>query len=483
MIEKDANDLGDDAEINAMQSIMVDGLNKVSREVIATRGSLETKVADVSKNLDRKVEDLEAKTNKSLESVVERINRLKDYSATLGRAMLDISPADDNMKELIPQSIKNVSASFEEAARSFDKNSPLSNPTNLMLTQAWMCAATRSQLRKFAATSAADAATANKIYAAMQEKHFGANWEAITKAAMQEDTALEGGNLVPTIVEADIVRQIKDSGRLFPLARQVQMNKKTHDMPSESGAVTVNWVAEEGTLTGGDPTINKKTLTALKIAGRATMSIELVEDSNVGLLAYLLEVFTEKMAGELDKQLVLGDGSSPAITGINNATGINVVSSSATAAGRDLTWPLLVNTYVGSGEGTAIENGYWIVSPKGYAKMLGLTDSTGQPVVKFGNTETAPAGTLLGRPILLSARFGGTPSGVTATLDDSTNTNTRIIYGTPSSLLFGTRTGMRWDVTDQANWATYQMDARLIGRFGMVVGVPSNFARLTKVNY
>ena len=479
-------DIAEETELGAEGAAIIDGLAKISREVVKTRSGLEEKIDQADKDAKRRVEDLESKTNKSVESVIAQIAALKDHSSILGRAMMDIVPGKDTIKEVIPATVKRFSGAFESAARDFKKDdpaSPFGDAAILMATHSWFSASTRSQLRRFAATAADDAQRAQKIFEAMQEKAFGANWQEMTKAAMQEDTASEGGNLVPTIVESVILRQVKDAGRLFPLARQFQMTKKTHQVPAESGAVTVNWVAEEGTLTGGDPTVSQKTLTALKIAGRSTMSIELVEDSNVGLLAYLLEVFTEKMAGELDKQAVCGDGSSPAITGINGTSGINVVSSSATAAGRNLSWQLLVNTYTGSGEGSAIETGYWIVSPKGYAVMLGLSDSTGQPIIKFADTNSAPAGTLLGRPILLSARFGGSPSGVTATLDDSTNANTRIIYGTPSSLLFGTRTGMRWDVTDQANWATFQMDARLIGRFGMVVGVPGNFSRLTKVNY
>jgi HK97 family phage major capsid protein len=144
-----------------------------------------------------------------------------------------------------------------------------------------------------------------------------------------------------------------------------------------------------------------------------------------------------------------------------------------------------VNTYVGNGEGTAIENGVWIVSPTGYRVMLGMTDTTGQPMIKYDGPATAPAGTLLGRPIIVSARFGGSPTAaiVTATLDDSTNANTKIIYGVPSSLLCGTRMGLRWDVTDQVSWGSFSLDARLVGRFASVVGVPSNFSRLSKANY
>lgn len=471
-----------DAAVDAAINPVMEGLHKVSEAVLKDRAAAEAKAIEIQKNADRKIEDLEAKTNKSLEDIVGRIGRLKDFSATLGNSILRIGPGDDTLKEVIPEDVKIKAGTFEAFSRTRQKDDSLSDPTVAMAVTAWFGRSTRSQLRRFASTMSEDAVATNKLFSALQEKHYGSNWEAITKAAALGESGTIGGSLVPTIVEADLIRQIKDAGKLFPRARQIQMTKKVHDVPSETTAVTVNWIAEAGALTGGEPNISKKTLTAMKISGRATMSVELVEDSNIGLLQYLLEVFSEKMAGELDKQLVLGDGSSPVITGIDNTSGINVVSSSATAAGRNLSWQLLVNTYAACVEGSAIENGVWIVSPKGYAAMIGLADSTGQPIIKFGDTATAPAGTVLGRPIVLSARFGGTASGVTATLDDATNANSRIIYGVPSSLLFGTRTGMRWDVTDQVGWANYQMDARLIGRFGMIVGVPSNFARLTKVN-
>lgn len=433
--------------------------------------SLTSYIKDTTEALigtDNRVADLERKTEVSIRDLVGRIDKL----SARGSSSVALSWGLDysGLRELVPDTVRRGWGVWERQACTFPEGSALRSAEVYAAVSEWFRQSSLLQSGR------------NRIKA--DEERFRKLDDALVmKAALQEDTTTEGGHLVPTVIESDIVRQVMDAGRLFPMARQVQMTKKVHQMPNEDTAVTVNWVAEEGTLTGGEPTFGQKTLTAKKLAGRATMSIELVEDSNPGLLAYLLEVFTEKMGGELDKQLVLGDGSSPAITGIDNTSGINVISSSATAAGRNLTWQLLVNTFFGSGESSAIENGYWIVSPKGYATILGLADSTGQPIVKDIGREGAPAGTLLGRPVLFSARWGGTPSGVTATLDDSTNTNTKIIYGVPSSLLFGTRTGFRWDVTDQVNWATFQMDARLVGRFAMIVGVPANFSRLSKVNY
>lgn len=479
----DPSEIAREASLEAAVLPVLEGLHKMSDEIMKNRKVSDEKVAEVQKASDRKFEDLEAKTNKSFEDVVARIGRLKDFSATLGNSMLRIGPGDDTLKEVIPKAFKERAGMFEAYSRSLPKGSAMSDTTVAMAIAAWIRHATHLMLpRHFSSDIQEDSRAKAAIYAALQEKHYGADYEAITKAAYAEGAAGTGGNLVPTIVEADIVRQIKDSSKLFAMGRQFQMSTNVHQVPSENTAVTVGWAAEAGTLTGGEGTFAQKTLTAKKVYSRATMSVEMVEDSSPGLLQYLLEVFSEKIGGELDKQLVLGDGSSPAITGIDGTSGITVISTSATAAGRNLTWQLLVNTYVGNGEGVAIENGYWIMSPKGYAVVFGLTDTTGQPVIKFADTATAPAGTLLGRPIILSARFGGTPSGVTATLDDTTNANTKIIYGVPTSLLCGTRMGLRWDVTDQVNWGTFSVDARLVGRFAMIVGVPTDFSRLSKVN-
>jgi HK97 family phage major capsid protein len=389
--------------------------------------------------------------------------------------LLSYSSSASDFRELLTDANRKHMGAYTQLAANRPRGSALSNPTNFAVCESWFKLATLGQSSR------------NRLQ--FDSEHFDkldrALNDPITKAAYAEGGATTGQTLVPTIVENDLIRQIKDASKLFKLGRQILMTSLTHDIPSESTSITVGWTTEAGTLTGGEGTLSKKTLTALKVFGRATMSIEMVEDSSPGLLQYLLEVMSEKIGGQLDVQALCGDGAAPAITGIDSTSGINVISSSATAAGRNLTWQLLVNTYVGNGEGTAIENGVWIVSPTGYRVMLGMTDTTGQPMIKYDGPATAPAGTLLGRPIIVSARFGGSPTAaiVTATLDDSTNANTKIIYGVPSSLLCGTRMGLRWDVTDQVSWGSFSLDARLVGRFASVVGVPSNFSRLSKVNY
>jgi HK97 family phage major capsid protein len=116
-------------------------------------------------------------------------------------------------------------------------------------------------------------------------------------------------------------------------------------------------------------------------------------------------------------------------------------------------------------------DGIWVCGPAVYAQILGLVDTNGQPIVRLGTVEGQPNNTLFGRPIIVSARL---PKQTVGAGPVSTG---NLYFGTPSSLLFGTRTGMRWDVTDQVSWGTYQADARLVGRFAYVVGVPTAWTK------
>jgi HK97 family phage major capsid protein len=115
---------------------------------------------------------------------------------------------------------------------------------------------------------------------------------------------------------------------------------------------------------------------------------------------------------------------------------------------------------------------------KGYTEILQLVDGNSQPLIQFQQgLQANPPMTLFGREIIVS----GALSGAGDTLDDTTNANSTILFGTLQNVVAGTRQGLSWDVTDQVSWASYQMDARLVGRFGGVVGVPAAWTALTHI--
>jgi HK97 family phage major capsid protein len=254
------------------------------------------------------------------------------------------------------------------------------------------------------------------------------------------------------------------------------MTSNVMNFPDENTAVTTNWVAEAGTMTGGEPVFGTKVLTAKKLAGRAVFSLELLDDGNVALMPFLQSCFAEKFGGELDFQAAQGPGTT--FTGIRDAVSVGTTSATngtngtnITYAGTASTQSSLVKVFCGANEGMARNDGIFLCGPGVYAKIMGLVDLNGQPIVRLGTVEGQPNNTLFGRPIVVSARL------TNYTVGAGTVSVGMLAYGSPSGLLFGVRQGMRWDVTDQVHWGTYQADARLVGRFAFVVGVPTAWVR------
>ncbi len=382
---------------------------------------------------------------------------------------LMFSDTTPDLRAALPESAKRGIHRFEAMAKRFPQDSAFRSAETLAATAQWFEQATKGQVGKFSGEF--DRQAFEKLEEGFER---AAGW-TVTKTTLEEDTDNLGGYGVPTLVGSEVHRLILDASDLWPRCRQVELQSKVTNLPAQNTAVTVNWITEGEVLTQGEPTFSQVVIQADKLAGRAKFSIELLQDSAPNMLSYLLSVFTEKMAGELDYRLVLGDGTSPELLGIVNDGAVVRDTLSTQAA---LSWARLATGFTSAGENWARSGGAWVMSPKGYSSVIGLSDSAGMPVVQYANTSNAPAGTLLGRPIVVSNRFGGS-----GTLDNTTLTKTEILFGPPQALIAGSRQRMSWDVTDSVGWANYEMDARLIGRFGARPVVPAAWVRIEQVSY
>ena len=442
---------------------ILDGVEKMAKHQVASEKRLDAEMEAVGKKVDRSVTDLDDKMEKGFGDVMERIDRLGKTRSNLNNLTEDVTnPAITCMsaqaKSMIPQVMRRFTNGDEKRA------------IIQVAGSEWTRLLFKGSMQKYMPDHHTIRAERDKLGAALMDAAVQDG--LVHRAALQEGTTTEGGHLVPTIVASEILRQITDSAKIFPFAEQVAMTKLVHQIPDETTSVTINWVAEEGALDGGEPVFGQKTLTANKLAGRAVVSQELVEDSNIGILAWLQARFTEKMGGELDFQCMEGTGSP--FTGVVGASGVNALATTASTTGAAVTYADLTATLVAAGEGASVEDGTWIMSPAVWGKVLGMVDSNGQPIVKLMSVEDSPKNTILGRPVIVSNRLSSYTVGSDATGN--------IYYGPLKALTFGSRAGMSWEVTDQVHWANYQMDARLVARFGYVVGVPAAWTKLTKIH-
>lgn len=324
------------------------------------------------------------------------------------------------------------------------------------------------------------------------ERAFG--FEPVAKAAMQEDTNTEGGYLVPAFLEAEILRLVEDNSIMRGLCRVIPMLGPTHDWPSLDSNVVINITPEEGTITQQEPTFGLRTLKARQFTCRAVVSMQLVQDAAIGIFAMLFELISEKYGLKFDQQVLEGTGVGSEFLGLVAAPGVNEVTNGANGS---LIAPAKFLDQKWAARKKASRNGAaWVMAPEIarniekfrvdaaaaadaaggflYGTMFGGDALRGMLGLAEGLT---PDGVLHGFPLythseLLVNRVVGTSGAVCSN-----------VYFGPwrTGVIIGDRLGMQFGVSEHTQWATGQLDVRMIARAGALVGVPSAMTKQTGV--
>jgi HK97 family phage major capsid protein len=473
MEKKDIEEVVEDLAEAAEADPLVDGLKKVAKFTASQAAKTDKALTDIKAEISGEIHKLDKKltgyneaAERGISDVIDRVDLLAKRTSFTARTSFEQDDLEA-VKEAIPERFTKKLQAYERETT--NSKGLFADARGVAAAHAWFQLSTKLQMRQFDKDRDRNMAEFTKLNDRL---------EAIEKADMGGLIDTSGGYAVPNIVGNEVLKIIRDASLIYNQARQVTMTSDTLSFPDEATAVTINWSNTDGTtLTAGEPVFGVKTLNARKLIGRATFSLELLDDANVAIIPFLQSCFAEKMGGELDLQAIEGSGAP--FTGVSGATSVNdaVVTTNGTI-GQTLTYSSVTATfasltriYTAASEQSSIKGGTFVCGPAVYAKIIGLVDGNGQPVVRLGTVEGQPNQTLFGRPIIVSARL---PK---VTLGAGTNSVGGLYYGPMSTLLFGTRQGMRWDVTDQVNWAKYQADARMVGRFGFVVGVPTAWVR------
>lgn len=481
MAEKDITEVVDEIVESAEEDPVLDGLKKVADFTSKAAKKTDKSVADIKAEVDGKMTELKKKIDNQSEQMEKAAGDILDRIDVLYKrtsAFTRVSVEQDDIaaiKEALPERFQKNMNRYEGETYSGSKGL-LSDPRGVASVHAWFQLSTKLQMRAYDRDREKNMAEFTKLNDRM---------EAINKTSLEGQTDAQGGYSVPNIVGNEVLKIIRDASDIYSRARQITMTSDTLSFPDEATAVTTYWSATDGTtLTQGEPVFGQKQLFARKLIGRATFSVELIDDSNVAIIPFLQSCFGEKMGGDLDSAAMEASYSlaGTPFTGVLNATSVGDCARTNGTNGVVLkyntsasTQASLVQLYTKAGEGTAIRGGTFVCGPGVYAQIIGLVDSNGQPVVRLGTVEGQPNNTLFGRPIIVSNRMTVTTVGA------GTNSVGNLYYGPMNALLFGTRQGFRWDVTDQVNWAKYQADARMVGRFGFVVGVPTAWAKQASI--
>ena len=145
--------------------------------------------------------------------------------------------------------------------------------------------------------------------------------------ALSEGTTTAGGYGVPELFSGMIWREVEQESIFLREATKIPLTVG-YKLPiiNKNAGITIAWEDEAADFNSSDPSWTKSTTSALKMAAYTQMSNELLEDEEFdpGLTDYVIQLYSEAMATEIDDQGFNGDGTQ--FTGVLRESGTNAVT-------------------------------------------------------------------------------------------------------------------------------------------------------------
>ncbi len=309
--------------------------------------------------------------------------------------------------------------------------------------------------------------------------------QALEKANLGDQVSgQDGGFLAPEMWSQDFYDRLYPQmviGQL-PVTR-IRMSARTQHFPKLVTGAVVYYTAENAPINPSSPTFAQITLQAKKQSALTYISNELILDANADAENVMRNNLIREMAIDKDKQILLGDGSLGAPTGLLNAKNVATVAmGGAHLAFTDLTnivyqvEVLNGSTYVGIGQAKCTG----VVGHPIMKRQIGnWVDTAGRPLWAFGLGEVK----LPGDTDSL-ANWLGAGKFVTSTIMPGTEGQQKIIAGDWQHLLVADRMDLEFASSSVAGtaFASDQTAVRVIHRYDTAVAHPEAFTVLSPVS-
>lgn len=276
--------------------------------------------------------------------------------------------------------------------------------------------------------------------------------------ALGEDSS-PGSTFINDELSTDIYDSLLRYGAWSTLGVRA-MGSKNLKIPIKTVRPVANFILTEGGTISDDT--NKAgtsvTLEAEVIAVLLNVSLQLIEDGEIDVVADVIDDFIEALNFRLDYAAFRGDGTADATNG--GVTGLFNFGTAATAAATHTT--IAATTYddwlrcLTTVDPAVLQRpARWWIHPTLAASAIGVKDGNGRPI--FQTALESPAGGLLnlfGYPVTL---VGAAPSTNAASAKIAT-------FGDPRAFAVGVRKNFMIEQSDHAGWTTLQRSFRGHGR-------------------
>jgi HK97 family phage major capsid protein len=215
--------------------------------------------------------------------------------------------------------------------------------------------------------------------------------------------------------------------------RTIATDRESITWPKLSADVSPTWYGEGDTITPGDPSFVSLTATPRKLAHIVQLSNEVVEDSAPPVIDVVTGHLATMLGLRLDYFLLEGNGTSPQITGLKNASSTQSVSMGTN--GAQLTNLDVISDALGLLEAANAPKPYAIVMPpRTWNTIRKMKDVQNRPLLEPVPDGSVPQ-SLFGAPVYTTSQLSTNETQGTAT----TQCNSIYVYS-PSEVVFVRRT-------------------------------------------
>jgi HK97 family phage major capsid protein len=237
------------------------------------------------------------------------------------------------------------------------------------------------------------------------------------KVALSTQTGTQGGYTVPTEFHNRLMALVTEMAIVRPRATLVPMAGRTVQVPildvttaptagdtAFLGGVVARWTEEAATLNETEPTFKQVDLTNYELSGYSKLSNTLLQDSAVGLEAFLFQLFSRAIAWYEDYAFLRGNGVAKPL-GVLPWAGLIAVTRSGASA---FALADMANMFGRLLPGYSPASACWVMHPTVVPKVLQIasTAAAGQNLF-LNNAQDRPRMQLLGLDIHVSEKLPG----------------------------------------------------------------------------
>ena len=240
------------------------------------------------------------------------------------------------------------------------------------------------------------------------------------------------------------------------------MDEGTLRVPKLATSVSVSAVGEAVAIPESTPTFADVTLEAVKVAAFTLASSESLDDSRPALLQVVQQDMIKQTATFLDQQFLTGSGSGANMRGLLATPGITEIQVSGVNGGNAGFDDLADALGALEGAGGDTSRAVWFLSPRTYASLRKIKDSSGRYLLNYSPDGTTPA-TIFGIPVSTTSNLP--INGTYGTSSDASN----VILADMSQVVIGRRKDVEVAVSTDFAFKNDQVAIRVIGRFDIGV--------------